>query len=543
MKNGKLLEKQKMLHFASCTLHFAFFLTILIFTSCAASSHYQKRVTDHSRSAITALFMKQHISYLASDSMKGRATPSAELDAAAEYIARQFKSYGLQPLKGSYFQDLSYCYFDLGDNNFLSVVEGLDTKRFKLRDDFVPYDLSGSRPAEGELVFAGYGITAPEYNYDDYKDLDVKGKHVVVLRQEPGQTDSTGKMFGGKNLTYYSGLKEKQKMAQDHGAAGMLVISGPLQYNSVKPDGFSWPKLTKLLPKDALPLDYCERPEEVIPMVQVGEAIIKELFVSTDSLKHIQQRIEKNMQPESFPIPGKILAMNINFISTPIGARNVIGWLEGGDPILNKEAIIIGAHYDHLGIKGVHQQGSDYIYNGADDNASGTTGMLAVASAFGSMAENPKRSVIFIAFAGEELGMLGSASYVRKPLWPLGKTAAMVNLDMIGRNDPDFLKIIGARQNPALRKIVRRQNKNTEFKLDEGKREGMFGGSDHISFFNKGVPVIFFFTGLHDDYHKVTDESDRINTDKAARVARLVFMTAWTAANQDKHYKIVKKGD
>jgi hypothetical protein len=500
----------------------------------------QQKVADHAKEVITPMLMKQTIGYLASDSMKGRATPGDELNAAGEYIAGQFKSFGLKQLNGSWFQDLTYCYFDLGSDNFLTMVRGGESKKFRIKDDFVPYDLSGSRAAESEIIFVGYGITAPEYNYDDYKDVDVRGKIVVALRQEPGQTDSTGNVFAGVALTHYSGLKEKQKTAQAHGAAGILIISGPLQYSSLKPRGYAWPSLSKILPKDALPMGECDRLGENIPMVHAGESIISELFGHVDSLQHIQQRIEHTMQPNSFPIPGIILTMNVSLISKPVGGRNVIAWIEGSDPGLKDEAVIIGGHYDHIGYQKEHQPGSDFIYNGADDNASGASGTMAVAKAFASMVKKPARSVIFMAFAGEEKGLLGSASYVRNPLWPLEKTVAMVNLDMIGRNNPDSLEIIGARQNPGLAKIVRKQNKALGFSLIESKHEWMDSGSDHASFFEKGVPVIFFFTGLHEDYHEVTDDAGRVNADKASRVARLVFMTAWTIANENKRYKIIK---
>ena len=519
------------------------FIALLIFLLTPVFVRAQRNVTGHAISIITPNLMKQTISYLASDSMKGRATPSPELDAAGEFIARQFKSFGLQPVKGSYFQELSFCYLDLGKETFLSVVKGIETRNFKIKDDFIPYEFSGSRPAEGEMVFAGYGITAPEYHYDDYKDLDVQGKIVAVLRQEPGQTDSTGKLFDGIALTHYSSLKEKQENAQAHGAAGILVMSGPLQYSSLQPTGFAWPSWSKTVSKDALPMDYCDKPAMCIPMVQVGESVITELFGRVDSLKRVQQRIEKTMQSHSFAIPNRILALNVSFTSKPIGGRNVIALLEGSDPALKNEVIVIGGHYDHIGCMKERQADSDYIFNGADDNASGTSGVLAVAKAFATMVESPRRSVMFIAFAGEERGLLGSATYVRKPLWPLEKTVAMLNLDMIGRNNPDSLYIIGARQNPGLLKVVRKQNKAIGFTLVESQNKQLDGGSDHASFFYQGVPVLFFFTGFHPDYHKVTDQADRIDADKAARVARLAFLTAWTVANENKHYKITGSAD
>ncbi|MEI7727317.1 MAG: M20/M25/M40 family metallo-hydrolase [Bacteroidota bacterium] len=533
-------DQGKSKSYTACTI---FFLVLFLVLSAPITTQSQQTAADHAKAIITPLMMKQSIIYLASDSMKGRGTPSDELDAAGAYIAGQFKSYGLQQVNGSWFQDLAFCNFDLGINNFLSIFKGTETVNFTIKEDFIPYDISGSKPAEGEVIFVGYGITAPEYNYDDYKDMDIQGKIVAVLRQEPGQTDSTGKLFAWSDMTRYSSLKEKQKMAQDHGAAGLLIISGPLQYASLTPRGFPWPSLSKILPKDALPMDYCDKPDEVIPMVQVGESVIKALFGSVDSLKHIQERIEKSMQPHSFPIPGKTLAMNVSLDKIPVGGRNVIAFLEGSDPVLKDEVVIIGGHYDHIGYLKEHKADTDYIFNGADDNASGTSGVLAIAKTFATMAQTPKRSVMFIAFAGEEKGLLGSASYVRKPLWPLGKTVSMLNLDMIGRNDPDSLEIIGAKQNPGLVKIVRKRNKEIGFTLSESKSERMDGGSDHASFFKKGVPVIFFFTGLHKDYHQVTDSPDRVNADKASRVARLAFMTAWTVANERQRYKMIKPKD
>ncbi len=516
------------------------FITFLFAILLSVTVQAQRTPADHAKAIITPMLMKQTIGYLSSDSMKGRDTPSAELDAAADYIASQFQSFGLQKLNNSWFQNLDYCYLDLGKDNFLTVIRRNKTSNFQLSDDFVPYDISGSRPAEGEIIFAGYGITAPEYHYDDYQDLDVKGKIVAVLRQEPGQTREGLQLFEGADLTRYSGLKEKQLTAQAHGAAALLIISGPLQYTSLVPKGFQWPSLSKNLPKDQLPMDYCEKPEEVIPMVQIGELVVDELFGNADSLKRIQQRIEKTMQPGSYAIQGRTMALNVSFSKIPLGGRNVIGWIEGSDPVLKNEVVIIGGHYDHIGMLKEQKSDSDYIFNGADDNASGTSGVIAIAKTFASMVESPARSVIFIAFAGEERGLLGSARYVRTPLWPLKKTVAMLNLDMIGRNHPDSIGILGAKQCPGLAKLIRNQNKAIGFKLAESKNNQMDGGSDHISFFKNGVPVIFFFAGLHADYHQVTDSPEKVDANKAARVARLAFLTAWTIANESKHYKIVK---
>jgi len=500
----------------------------------------QRTVNDYIEGLITPGVIKKHIAFLSSDSLRGRATPSPGLDAAAEYIARQFKSYGLQSMNGSWFQNLAYCYFDLGKDNFLSVVHGNTTRNFDLKRDFVPYDFSGSGAAEGEMVFVGYGISAPEFHYDDYQEVDVQGKIVVVLRQEPGQTDTTRNEFSGTELSPHAWLTEKQKAARDHGAAGMVVISGPLQFSDLQPDFFRWPSLSEMKPSPPLHMDYCDKPGNPLPVVQGGESLILELFGTLDSLKRIQQRIEKSFKPASFQIRGKSLAMNISFTRTPVQGRNVAAFLQGVDPLLKDEVVIIGAHYDHIGCVKEGHGAVDNIYNGADDNASGTAGILAIASTFGSMLQSPKRSVMFIAFAGEEEGLLGSDSYIRNPLWQLGKTVAMLNLDMISRNDPDSLEIVGANLNPGLMKVVRKVNKTIGFTLSVSKDRRLDGGSDHASFYRAGIPDLFFFTGFHPDYHQVTDEIGKVDAAKAAKVAKLAFMTAWTIANESKHYPMVK---
>lgn len=525
------------------TLHVPFriasiFLLVLLLTEFPATA--QRTVASHADRYLTASYMKEQIEFLSSDSLAGRATPGKGLDTAAAYIARQFASFGLKPLNGSYFQPLDYCYVDLGKNLFISLLAQPETINFKLKEDFIPYEISGNKPVEGEVVFAGYGITAPEFGYDDYQNTDVNGKIVVVLRQEPGQTDSVQKAFGGSQvLTRYSGLREKQRNARKHGAIGMLVVSGPVNFSSLKPSGYPWPSLSGGDPIKEGPLVYCSNQSLQIPVVHAGESIIRVLFGSTDSLKRLQLRIEAQMKPQSYLMRGKILAMNMDLRFTPLKAFNVAGFLEGSDERHRNETVIVGAHYDHAGtIAASETPDSDTIFNGADDNASGSAGMLAIARTMASMDSRPKRSVLFIAFAGEELGLLGSSSYVRNPLVPLQKTIAMINLDMIGRNHPDSLQVIGARQNPGLVRIIRKENKYTNMLLYETKNLNMPGGSDHYPFYQNQISSVFFFTGLHEDYHRVSDQADRIDFQKASRVAKLAFLTAWKIANSSGKLKM-----
>ena len=513
------------------------FIQVVFTLLLALGARAQADLPGFAKSNITAGELKHDITFLASDSLKGRPTPSPELDQAAEFIAVEFRKAGLKPLGTSYFHDLCYCTFDLGPGGFIAVVHGNTTTNFEPGADFIPYNLSGSQPAEGDIVFAGYGISAPEFGYDDYAGLDVQGKVVVVLRQEPGQTDSTGKFFSGALLTKHAWIETKQQNAKAHGAVALVMISGPLQFESAKAEGYPWPALNPGS-TEKQPKDFCDKDKGQIPAVHAGERMIETLFGSPDSLLRIQQRMERSSRPASFGFRGKSMAINVSIVAKPYGGRNVVVWIEGSDPVLKNEAVVIGAHYDHVGWRG-NEHLSDSIFNGADDNASGTSGMLAVARAFARAYDPPKRSVIFIAFAGEERGLLGSKCWVRSPGWPLKETVAMLNLDMIGRNNPDSLTLVGARQNPGLTAVVKKQNKNIGMKLTLTKSKYLDGGSDHAPFFHAGVPALFFFTGFHPDYHRVTDEIGLIDAEKAARVARLAFLTAMDIARSDKRYKMI----
>lgn len=489
--------------------------------------------------AIISDIIRKDIFYLASDSLKGRNTPSPELDIAANYIASEFKSFGLQPVNGSYFQNVNLAIVNLGEDNHLVISKDDKETSFKIKNEFTPFEITANKEANAPIVFAGYGITAPEYNYDDYANIDVKGKIVFVLRHEPGEEDSSS-VFMGKKMSEFSQVNTKAKIAIEHGAIGMLVATDPLNHNSLTPRGFPWPSLSKNIPEDALPMSLRMEEEKKIPVVQVGEEVINLLFGSVDSLKNIQTEIDNYLKPKTFDFTGTTSLLKTSTKVKILSAKNVVGFLEGSDSTLKNEAVIIGAHYDHVGYKKIHDDTTDYIYNGADDNASGTTGVLAIAAGFAAMNQKPKRSVLFITFAGEEKGLSGSQAYVEQPLFPLNNTVAMLNLDMIGRNSEDTIYIIGAPRSPDLANITEEENRSIGFTLSL-TQEKYFGGSDHVSFYKKKIPVLFYHSGEHTDYHKVTDHAELINTNKAAKVARLALRTAWRIANEEKYYQIISK--
>ncbi len=476
--------------------------------------------------AIEAAEIGQHLNFLAADSMLGRNTPSPELEKVAAYISRYFASIGIKPLTESYLQPFALNQIFLGDTSACHITTAAATREYVLKKEFMPYEMTANQAASGEIVFAGYGISAPELGYDDYRDVDVTGKIVFVLKRGPRQKDPDSPFFAQKDVSF-NRVDEKIKTAIEKGAAGILLVTDPLHNRMLTPRGFPWPNLYKGFPPDAVPVTLARMEGEKIPAVQVGEEAIRQLFGSIETLKQLQHEIDSTMTPHSFPIQGASAQLHTTTRQKVQVTSNVAGWLEGSDPKLKQEVLVIGAHYDHVGYRKNSSAGEDSVYNGADDNASGTAGLMAVARAFAAAARAHKRSVLFIAFAGEEKGLFGSSHYVAEPLLPLEKTVAMLNLDMIGRNHIDSLSVTGARSSVELATMLKSANKATGFILQTSNDKYLRGGSDHAPFVRKGIPVLFYFAGEHADYHKVSDEVAKINFAKVARVSELCFRTAW----------------
>ena len=488
--------------------------------------------------AIRASDIRQHINFLAADSLKGRNTPSPELDRAAEYIAAEFKRAGLKPLQGSYFNNFNLSTIRLGNENALAVTTGGREVTYTIKQDFMPFDMTASKMVTAPVVFAGYGITAPEYGYDDYADLDVKNKIVLVLRHEPGEKDPASPFTGEKETTH-SQTSTKVQNAIDHGAAGLLIVTDPANHRSLAPRGFPWPSLFEGIPDDALPLTLALAEKEKISVVQVGETVIQQIVGSVDTLRSWQQEIDRTRKTKSLALTNVQVKLQTTTETALQPTRNVVGLIEGSDKKLKNELVVIGAHYDHVGYKKQHEEGEDYIFNGADDNASGTSAVLAMAQAFSASKKKPKRSVLLMTFAGEEKGLFGSRAYVEQPLWALENTVAMLNLDMVGRNSPDSVSVGSVTRSPDLIKINEEENQSVGFKLDYSI-EQFHNRSDQYNFARKKIPFLFYFTGLHGDYHQVGDHPDKINEHKIARIATLAFRVAWRVANTAQRYQLVE---
>lgn len=475
---------------------------------------------------------KMHINMLASDEMRGRNTPSPELERAASYIADQFKEIGVLPINGSYYHTYTLERLHLDKPTTFIVKKGMQIAEMALKDDFIPFEYSGSSNAEyAQLAFAGYGITAPEYKYDDYKDLDVKGKVVIILRGEP-QMDNDSSIFEGKRFTKYSRMQSKLKTAVAKGAVGVIVLSGPSSSLKIRPTGFPWPSLYPNIPADALPLSRKNADSPNIPVISAGERFVEMAFGAVDTLKSWQKNIDSLMVNQSRMIENvEILSLQTTLRSEKVEVKNVMGMIKGSE--LPDEYVVIGAHYDHVGHSRPNDPAKDSIFNGADDNASGTTGLLLSAEAIANAPSKPKRSIVFVGFSGEEKGLLGSKAFADNPPLPIKNCVAMLNMDMIGRSVNDTLYIGGNTRCKELADLNAEVNR-TLFDSDTFNLtysiEQYFFRSDQASFAMKRIPVLFYYTGEHEDYHKVSDEISKLNMDNLVKIATLCSHTAWSTA-------------
>jgi hypothetical protein len=455
------------------------------------------------------------IKALTTPAMEGRGDGTKGLTRAAHLIEQRFKSLGLEPAgTRSYFQPFSVITgAHLKGRNRFTVSWGIDSKRdLKLKQDFVPFSFSSSGSARGSLVFAGYGITADEFQYDDYAGIDVKDKIVVVLRYEPA---SFAAKTGNHGLTQHSQLITKAINARNHGAKALVLVNGKLGEGEED-------LLTRF--------GSVSGPENVgILFVQVKNDVADSWFAGK-SLKEAQDQINSSSKPASFEFHGNQSAsISVGIENTRATVNNVLAYLPGK----TDEYVIIGAHYDHLGrgnFDSLAPSQIGQIHPGADDNASGTAGVLELARLLAPQKGQLQRGILFASFAGEELGLLGSAAWVKDPTRPLDKAVAMLNMDMIGRIKDDKVYIGGVGTGSTLKQILEQAQTNAGFKIEYSA--GGYAASDHTSFVAKKVPVLFFFSGLHSDYHKPSDTWEKINPDSAARLVDLVATTAVQLADE-----------
>lgn len=445
-----------------------------------------------------------HVELLSHDDLEGRGTGSDGIDLAAGYIAGQFAAMGIQPggPNGTYFQQFSTNRsVKLGDDSKLAF-EGCDIEA-ELKTDFTPFGFSAKGDFSGDLAFVGYGIRSKSAGFDDYVDIDVDGKVVLMLRREPSD-------FSSDDDVRHANFSTKIKLAKENGAVAVMITDRD-------PDS------------DTLMRFRGGGRDNGLPAIHVTRDLADRLLRAGGlaSLEDLQGNLDLKGMTVSAVLDGVRANGTVNFKVNEMVARNVVGVLPGNGDHAD-EYVVIGGHYDHLGKRG------DTIFNGADDNASGTAGVIEVARLFAHMPHR-QRSLIFMAFTGEEIGLRGSRHFAQNPTVDVESIVAMLNMDMIGRLRGDTeetrLAIQGLGTGDSFEKIVERHT--AELAIPYTPDSSAKGPSDHASFYAVGIPSLFFFTGIHEDYHQAGDDVEKINIDGAVQVIDLVFRIATDIVNAD----------
>jgi peptidase M28-like protein/PA domain-containing protein len=496
---------------------------------------------------ISRLNLQADLTFLASPALEGRRSLERGSEVAIQFLAAEFRKAGLEPVRGdSFLQTVPLIEYRTSRRDTRITLERAGAhKSFAYGTDF----LGGSAreaTVRAPVVFAGYGVTAPEFGYDDYAGLDVRGKIVLVFDHEPQENDAHS-VFNGLGNTRHANTLVKTLNAQQHGAAGVLVAGEPnrkhpsAQERMTRVPGGA-DRMRRLAPQ-ALAEDAAH-----IPMLTIGDALLAELLAPAGKKPAaLQSAIDAKLQPASMPLADTVVDMRIRLEDWRRGdSANVIGMLPGSDPRMRGDTIIFSAHYDHDGTW------DGTLRAGADDNGSGTVGVLELARAYARGAR-PRRTLVFAIFAAEERGLLGSYYYAAHPLRPLETTRAVLNFDMIGRNEtpskqtdgliaiaPDTsneLNLIGTINSPAYRAAVERANRavglRLNYKWDQDAALNIIQRSDQFPFALHNIPAVWWFTGFHPDYHQSTDTVEKINFEKMVKILQLAYRTGMSFANED----------
>jgi Zn-dependent M28 family amino/carboxypeptidase len=506
-----------------------------------------------SNDVITAAKLRADLMFLGGDLFRGRLTNTAENALATDWVRSRLESFGLKPggPGGSYFMPYNLMTATAGDPNRLEVTVGGVGATYGVGADFYPHRFSASGRTTAPVVFAGFGISAKSLGYDDLAG-DVKGKVLLVLDHEPGENDPQSP-FDGLVTSEYSNQLKKTLAAQDRGAAGVLFVADV--HNHPGPENFDaaarnyWPDAPPRVERYALGM-WMERVR--IPTAQISVALAESMLQGTTSLTQLARTADSRRGAAPLPLPGVTVTLTTTIARHVVRDRNVLAVLEGSDPQLKDEWVIISGHPDHDGADAAQ------ILNGADDNGSGTVGLVAIAEAFAAAARNgqrPKRSILFASFNSEERGLLGAWAFAEAPLVPLEKIVAVLNMDMIGRNEEvpegggarfrglpvqtaesnnNALTLLGWSRSASLTSAVESANRGFGLELKKGydnNLSNLIRRSDHWPFLQHGVPGVWFHTGLHPDYHTANDRPEKINYPKMEKIARLVHQASWELAN------------
>lgn len=479
-------------------------LIALLINSCSAAKYAE----------VTEKELQGHIEYLASDLLQGRLTGSEGDSLASEYIKNELASYGFKPLEGDGFQRFRVTRRILPGKNNRMTSGGRD---YICEKDFIPLGFSSNGELTAEVIFAGYGfnINTDSIRWNDYSGLDVKGKWVMILRADP-EVANTRSLF-----IPFSGDRDKALLAKDMGAAGVLLVSG---HASDDQDNF------EPLNKNDFSVG--------IPVFRIKRDVADQILAKA---KATVTALEKKLNDSRKPFrlsTGVTLSGNAEIVREESGTRNVAMILPGSDELLGKEYLIIGAHFDHLGLGGPGSSSravdTTGVHHGADDNASGVAMMLELAEKFAKTKGSHKRSIICIGFTGEEMGLLGSKYFTENPVIDLKKVNAMINLDMVGRlRETNVLQISGVGTAEGFKNLVYSATDTTVIK--PALSEEGYGPSDHSAFYGKNIPVLFYTTGAHLDYHTPDDIADSINYNGMINISSLVYsMSSRLASDPEK---------
>lgn len=531
--------------------------------------------------------LSHDLKYLSSDELEGRGIGTKGIDKAADYIAEEFKKLGLKTevFEGGPFQKFKLTTdAALGDKNELTLIgpagaDGAAPPAFALKvgADYTPLGLGGGGTVYLPIAFAGYGITGKDENYDDFAGLDVNGKAVIILRHEPQQEDEKS-VFNGKRTSPHAPLMRKLSNAYEHGAAAVIFVTDEHELagkvvraekrwlsavDKLAEAHAEFKKIAEPTPEqitehrkklDSLLKDVAEREAKIteeadpvfrfeqggteggrtMPVLHMRREVVDQALKAAlgKDLATLEKEIDAGPAPRSADLPGWRIAGTLDVRKQEVEVKNVAAILEGSGPHA-EETIVIGAHYDHLGYGGSGSlaPGDKSIHNGADDNGSGATALLEVAREIVARGEPLPRRIVFLAFTAEERGLIGSAHYVKSPVIPMDKTVAMLNMDMVGRLKDDKLIIQGVDTATEFGPLIDGLNEKYQFKLT--KQPGGFGPSDHSSFYGEKVPVMHFFTDLHSDYHRPSDDFDKINVPGMRRIAEMVVESAVNLAKAE----------
>lgn len=524
--------------------------------------------------AITHEAVKGQLEFLASDWTEGRAVGTKGAYMASDYIASMFQVYGIKPFGDeftesvsrrqwmagirpktgvSYFQNFSLIQYEAGDEQSFSVIsKGENSEKsvdFAYKTDFSVRTGAVGQSAKAPIVFVGYGFTDKENGYDDLKKINLSGKIALVLAGFPGHSDTSSVAFKkfepqGRYARYYL-ERNKIKALGKAGAVAIILMnpdSNPMMlwaqnqiypvkgshYEADKPLG-SYYNMSMSMPSDTLTSN--------IPSYSVTPRLANEILSGTGvNINEFETIVAEKMQPASKVLEGKMVAFKTTVNSEVVKARNVVGYIEGEK---KDEFIVIGGHYDHLG------KWDGYIWNGADDNGSGTVGVMTVAKAFMATGKKPEKSIIFAAWTGEEKGLFGSKYFVQQAQKNNMNIVLNLNYDMIARDvERDTLKnmadMMYTKANAGIEELTKMNIDNYNINLDMNYKasEKPSGGSDHAPFAEVGIPVFYFMAAMHPDYHQPSDELSKINWEKMTNIIRIGFLNTWEFANSDNYLQI-----